>query len=115
VSDDAQTLRVVDLLEEGHVQFTVVYLDLLEDGPEMMESITLMTGRSQVPCIYIDGKFVGGHDHIVAMNVEGYLGKMLEEIGAIPYDRMRELKKIWRAPAGLKLSGTTPNDSKELT
>ena len=106
VSDDPHTLRVQDLLNEGLVQFTTVFLDLLDDGPDMMEAITHMTGRSQVPCIYMDGKFVGGHDHIFAMNIEGTLGRILEDIGAIPYDRMRDLKQIWRQPAKMNLSGT---------
>jgi len=117
VSDDPHTLRVQDLLNEGLVQFTTVFLDLLDDGPYMMEAITHMTGRSQVPCIYMDGKFVGGHDHIFAMNIEGTLGKILEDIGAIPYDRMRDLKHIWRQPAKMNLSGTRggPYDEADLT
>jgi glutaredoxin len=117
VSDDPHTLRVQDLFNEGLVQFTTVFLDLLDDGPDMMEAITHMTGRSQVPCIYMDGKFVGGHDHIFAMNIEGTLGRILEDIGAIPYDRMRDLKHIWRQPAKLNLSGTRngPYSDADLT
>lgn len=114
VSDDAQTLRIEDLLTTGHVQFTSVYLDQVPNGPEMMEAITHMTGRDQVPCIYIDGKFVGGQDHIMAMNLDGYLGRLLKEVGAIPYDRMRELKKEWRRPASLNLNGSR-RDRAELT
>jgi len=106
---------VVYLFEEGHVQFTTVYLDLLDDGPDMMEAITQMTGRSQVPCIYMDGKFIGGHDHIFAMNLDGQLGRILEKIGAIPYDRMRDLKNIWRQPHVTNLSGTGKNGIIKLT
>jgi len=106
VSDDPHTLRVQDLFQEGLVQFTTVFLDLLDDGPDMMEAITHMTGRSQVPCIYMDGKFIGGHDHVFAMNIEGTLGKILEDIGALPYDRMRDLKHTWRQPAKVNLGGT---------
>ena len=106
VSDDAHTLRVKELFDEGHVQYTTVYLDLVEDGPEMMEGIKHMTGRTQVPCIYIDGKFVGGQDHIFAMNLDGHLGQWLEDLGAIPYDRMRELKSSWKQPPISNLAGT---------
>ena len=113
VSDDPHTNRIHDLFTQANVQFTSVNLDQLTSdeypnlGPDMMEAITHMTGRSQVPCIYIDGKFVGGHDHIIAMNLDGYLGKLLQDIGAIPYDRMRELKKQWRQPAILNLTGNS--------
>ena len=76
LSDDPHTLRVMDLLDDGNVQYPTIQLDILENGADMMEAITHMTGRTQVPCIYIDGKFIGGHDHILAMNLDGHLGQV---------------------------------------
>lgn len=106
ISDDPHTLRVMNLFDEGHVQYTTIQLDVLENGADMMDAITHMTGRTQVPCIYIDGKFIGGHDHILAMNLDGHLGQLLDDIDAIPVDRLRDLKKSWRHPSVLNLSGT---------
>lgn len=61
----------------------------------MMDALIAMTGRTQVPLIFGVGKFMGTSDSIVAMNAAGRLGAYLEDIGAIPEDRLRELKEQW--------------------
>ena len=57
----------------------------------MLEGLKQMTGRDQTPFVYIGHKYIGGHDHILAMNVSGYLGEVVKTIQEFE----RESDDIW--------------------
>lgn len=90
-----QTMRLVGLLDSGHVHYTRVNLDQLPQGPDMMEALEALTGRSQVPLVFCRGKYMGTIDSIIAMNVAGRLGPYLLEQGVMDDDRLRQLHTKW--------------------
>ena len=52
-------------------------LDTMEDGAEVQDSLAEITGQSTVPCIFIDGKFIGGNSDLQALNSKGQLKGLL--------------------------------------
>eukprot|EP00586_Coscinodiscus_wailesii_P009563 CAMPEP_0172502638 /NCGR_PEP_ID=MMETSP1066-20121228/161598_1 /TAXON_ID=671091 /ORGANISM="Coscinodiscus wailesii, Strain CCMP2513" /LENGTH=133 /DNA_ID=CAMNT_0013277959 /DNA_START=314 /DNA_END=715 /DNA_ORIENTATION=- len=99
ISDEPQTRRIKFLFDSEDVMYTSVDVDLVDNGPDVMTAIKHMTGHSVAPVIYIDGSYVGGHDHILAMNLDGYLGELLEHVGALPDNKVEEMKATWTRPA----------------
>lgn len=98
VSDETQTTRIKNLFDSENVRYTSVDVDLLPNGVDVMSAINHMTGHTIVPVIYIDGGYIGGHDHILAMNMDGYLGEILEHVGALPEPEMVKIKEDWGRP-----------------
>lgn len=55
-------------------------MDAVPHGKLMNESLRQMTGRDATPYVYIGHKYIGGHEHILTMNVSGYLGEVVKTI-----------------------------------
>jgi glutaredoxin 3 len=66
------------LLHELEQYATVVELDLLEEGPQIMEVLKEITERDEVPTVYIKGQLIGGNAELQALQTEGKLEELLE-------------------------------------
>ena len=67
--------RVVSLLNGKGVQFREI--DAPHGTPEREESIRRSGGRTTVPQIFIDGRYIGGSDELVALDRAGKLDPLL--------------------------------------
>lgn len=67
--------RAVEILEQCNVEFKDV--DILTD-PALREGIKEHSDWPTIPQVYIDGKFVGGHDILEEMFQSGELAKRLD-------------------------------------
>jgi glutaredoxin 3 len=76
-------VRAKQLLAHKGVSFREV--DLGSD-PDTRQALRDLTGRRQVPQIFIDGKFLGGHYELVSMERSGELDALLagESAGGAP-------------------------------
>ena len=72
--------RAKELLERKGVAFTNIDLD--EEPNRREEMITRARGRTTVPQIFINGRWVGGADELQALEKAGKLDPMLAE--AVP-------------------------------
>jgi len=75
-------------LEEKGAKYTVVELDLDEDGKAIRAEMADIIGRTSVPAIWIGGDFVGGCNDgpmggINSLNESNKLNGMLESVGAL--------------------------------
>ena len=69
--------RAKQLLESKGADFTDI--DVMEDTRRRQEMVTRAQGRTTVPQIFINGKWVGGSDDLYALDKSGKLDPMLEE------------------------------------
>jgi glutaredoxin 3 len=69
--------RAKQLLEDKGVDFTNIDLD--EEPGRRQEMVTRTQGRTTVPQIFINGKWVGGADDLLALDKAGKLDAMLAE------------------------------------
>jgi len=106
VSDEPQTRRIKFLFDDADVEYTSVDVDLISNGANVMKAINTLCGQSTVPVFFIAGRYVGDHEAILRMNMDGYLGEVLEEVGALPIFGLDELKKEW---SGVRQS-VTPDE-----
>lgn len=75
-------------MEEKGAKYTVVELDLDEDGKAIRAEMADIIGRTSVPAIWIGGDFVGGCNDgpmggINSLNESNKLNGMLESVGAL--------------------------------
>ncbi|KAG2181080.1 hypothetical protein INT43_008662 [Umbelopsis isabellina] len=59
------------------VPIQIVEVDLRDDGPEVKRALTLMTGRSTFPNVFINGESIGGGDEVASMQHTGQLVDVL--------------------------------------
>jgi len=69
--------RAKQLLESKGVDFTDI--DVMEDTSRRQEMVTRAQGRTTVPQIFINGKWVGGSDDLYALEKAGKLDPLLAE------------------------------------
>ncbi|GFT81870.1 thioredoxin reductase 1, cytoplasmic [Trichonephila clavipes] len=69
--------KVKALLSSMGIQFTVLELDTLENGPQMQKAMAERVGRTSVPQVFIRGQHVGGCDDTMAAHCSGKLHDML--------------------------------------
>lgn len=94
-ASDGQSQRVKALLADSGLEFINVDMDTLPHGKMMEEALKQLTGRWQTPYVYIGHKYIGGHDHILTMNVSGYLGEIVKTINEFE----RDSDDVWRDSA----------------
>jgi len=111
VSDCPQTRRTTSMLSDSKVKFVCIMLDQVENGPHMMQSITVTTGRRTAPVIYVNKSFLGGIDHLIAMNANGYLYELLKDVGAFSPTEMDEYKADWSNPSGMSMAESYKTNS----
>ena len=69
--------RAKQLLESKGIDFTDI--DVMEDTSRRQEMVTRAQGRTTVPQIFINGKWVGGSDDLYALDKAGKLDPLLEK------------------------------------
>lgn len=67
-----------EALQQSGANAFVIELDCRKDGFEIQNIMLEMTGARTVPRVFIDGKFVGGGDDIVALKNSGELSRLLQ-------------------------------------
>jgi glutaredoxin 3 len=72
--------RAKQLLESKGVPF--VEIDVMEEPNRRQEMVQRAGGRTTVPQIFINGKWVGGSDDLYALNKAGKLDPLLAEAAA---------------------------------
>jgi glutaredoxin 3 len=72
--------RAKQLLEGKGVSFTEI--DVMEQPVRRDEMVTRAGGRTTVPQIFINGKWVGGSDDLYALDKAGKLDPLLAEEAA---------------------------------
>lgn len=81
-------MKAKAILDGLGVKYSVLELDVLEDGPGLRAELGKLTGRTSVPAIWIDGTFIGGCNDgplggLNTLNQSGKLREMLATAGAI--------------------------------
>ncbi|QSL65931.1 hypothetical protein MERGE_003068 [Pneumocystis wakefieldiae] len=66
------------ILGEENIDFQVLELDNIENGPEIQEFLYEMTSQKTVPNIFIKGKHVGGNSDLEALRARGELKSLLK-------------------------------------
>jgi glutaredoxin 3 len=69
--------RAKQLLESKGVEF--LEIDVMEETSRRQEMVTRAQGRTTVPQIFINGKWVGGSDDLYALEKAGKLDPLLAE------------------------------------
>ena len=69
--------RAKQLLESKGVDFTEI--DVMEETSRRQEMVSRAQGRTTVPQIFINGKWVGGSDDLYALDKAGKLDPLLAE------------------------------------
>lgn len=59
----------------------MIELDNRNDGNEIQDALSALTGGRSVPRVFIDGEFIGGGDDTDALERSGKLEIMLKEKG----------------------------------
>ena len=57
--------------------FSVMELDVVNNGPEIQAALLEMTGQKTVPSIFVNGKHIGGCDATVKAISDGEFQKMI--------------------------------------
>jgi len=75
-------------LDEKGAKYTVVELDLDEDGKAIRAEMADIVGRTSVPAIWIGGQFVGGCNDgpmggLNNLNQSNKLNDMLKSVGSL--------------------------------
>lgn len=75
-------------LDEKGAKYKAVELDVDDMGKAMRAELGDLVGRTSMPAIWIDGKFVGGCNDgpmggVLSLNANGQLDAMLKEVGAV--------------------------------
>jgi glutaredoxin 3 len=88
---------------------TVVELDQAEGGASIQKKLEALTGKSTVPNVWLDGKFIGGSEEIIA----GVTSGMFDAVEKKEIIEMEEEAKvpIVQGPDALKVGDKVP-DSK---
>lgn len=54
-------------------QYTVIELDLMDNGPAIQDALKIVTGARSVPRVFVGGEFIGGGDDTVEKQKTGEL------------------------------------------
>lgn len=73
--------RSKDFLQERGIPYGVMELDEMEDGNQIRAELGRMTGRTSVPAIFVQGKFIGGCNDgpgLLPLAASGELDRLLQ-------------------------------------
>ncbi|GAB4840950.1 Monothiol glutaredoxin-S1 [Ancistrocladus abbreviatus] len=62
---------------------TVYELDEIPNGREIERALQKLGGKPSVPAVFIGQRFAGGANDVISLQVQGRLGPMLMDAGAI--------------------------------
>uniref|UniRef100_A0A8D2JKN0 Thioredoxin reductase 3 n=1 Tax=Sciurus vulgaris TaxID=55149 RepID=A0A8D2JKN0_SCIVU len=78
--------RVKELFSSLGVDYNVLELDRVDDGPRVQDMLTEITNQKTVPNIFVNKVHVGGCDRTFQAHHNGLLQKLLQESSANDYD-----------------------------
>ncbi|KJH41187.1 glutaredoxin [Dictyocaulus viviparus] len=61
----------------------IVELDKQKEMKKMQSVLKRITSRSTVPLLFIGGEFIGGYDDSYALEKQGNLSRLLEEVSTL--------------------------------
>lgn len=95
------------LLAEG-IKPVVVNLDEVEGGPAIQKLLEELTGKGTVPNVWVDGKFVGGSEEVIA-GLEA--GDVFKDVERGEPETLEEVKKvpIVQADDAIKVGSKVPS------
>ena len=76
-----------ELLDTKGARYTVLELDLEEEGAALRARLGARTGRTSVPSVWIGGDYCGGLNDgpgLAPLDADGLLEPRLRAVGAIP-------------------------------
>ena len=81
-------IKAKQILDATKAEYTVVEVDLVDDGKALRAEMAGLVGRTSVPAIWIGGDFIGGCNDgpkggIAKLDESGDLQTMLQEVGAL--------------------------------
>jgi glutaredoxin-related protein len=65
------------------MQQTLILLCFVDDSIEVKQALTLMTGRSTFPNVFINGESIGGGDEVSSMDQHGQLVNLLTKANVL--------------------------------
>lgn len=71
--------RAKGIFDQLNTPYKKVELNKLNDGDQIQEILSNMTGGSTVPRVFINGKFVGGCSETASLYKSGKLQDMLQD------------------------------------
>lgn len=66
------------LIELKH-RFVSLEIDIIPNGREVFQEVVARTGVHTVPQVFLNGKYLGGYDDLIAMYHKGELSDTLEK------------------------------------
>ncbi|KPA75289.1 putative mitochondrial glutaredoxin [Leptomonas pyrrhocoris] len=60
-------------------RFVSLEIDIIPNGREVFQEVVARTGVHTVPQVFLNGKFLGGYDDVVALYRKGELSETLEK------------------------------------
>eukprot|EP01024_Parvocaulis_polyphysoides_P074149 TRINITY_DN9566_c0_g1_i12.p2 TRINITY_DN9566_c0_g1~~TRINITY_DN9566_c0_g1_i12.p2 ORF type:complete len:135 (+),score=16.52 TRINITY_DN9566_c0_g1_i12:138-542(+) len=72
--------QVKGLFDKYQIEYKVAELDELQDGVELQDALSEISGMSTVPQVFIKEKLIGGCDDVMAAFTSGKLKEYLGDI-----------------------------------
>ncbi|KAG5480410.1 hypothetical protein GH5_06011 [Leishmania sp. Ghana 2012 LV757] len=66
------------LIELKH-RFVSLEIDIIPNGREVFQEVVARTGVHTVPQVFLNGKYLGGYDDLIALYRKGELSETLEK------------------------------------
>merc|ERR1719223_1471698 len=89
------------------IHATIVELDQVEGGPAIQKKLEELTGKSTVPNVWLDGKFIGGSEEVLKGVDDGMFDAV--EKGEIIVMEDEEKIPIVQGPDALKVGDKVPD------
>ncbi|CCJ28480.1 unnamed protein product [Pneumocystis jirovecii] len=70
--------RTKELLQNSHIDYTVLELDVIAQGSNIQQYLFEKTGQRTVPNIFINKEHIGGNSDIEALKNSGELARYFE-------------------------------------
>lgn len=71
--------RLKVLFIEAKHRFVSLEIDIIPNGREVFQEVVGRTGVHTVPQVFLNGKYLGGYDDIIALQNKGELSSILEK------------------------------------
>ena len=71
--------KAVEALDNLNVQYNLIQLDEIDNGPNLQEALFKATGQKTVPNIFIGGQHVGGSGDLETGLQNGSVQKLLQK------------------------------------
>jgi glutaredoxin 3 len=76
--------QAIEAFETMNANVKIIRLDdPWSEGNPIRAALGRKVGRSSVPCVFLEGKYVGGYDSMVDLAFKGTLRDMLSDAGAM--------------------------------